>query len=178
MSWTAIDPSSAVDKPNNGLCFWSSNGYVICKNGNLDEAAEFVCDLPLAHWLLVEQPMSYGKVGSFLTDTAMVVGYLLATAGRPIPTRNVASGVKVNGETVIMTRAAVVKALSEMVGTPVKGDAGVNAALRTLFGEDAFKRGGKFQDCKGHARQALAMAVAATRLVPGFAENAPELVVK
>ena len=61
-------------------------------------------------------------------------------------------------------RRGALKALSGALGETVSKDAGVWAALVTLHGEGAGKRGGALAGCKSHSRAGLAVAWTAAQV--------------
>lgn len=162
-----IDPGKAI-----GLCLYDAEAKrvlhsEVCSDREVNDALHRL--LPKAQWTVVERPRVYGMGGNDMADAIEQCGWLIRRCGGmpfagPEPALGGAFTCR-GGGVLACERRGVLKALSGAIGSDVRKDAGVWAALVTLHGEDAAKKGGALYGCKSHARAALAVAWTAAQVL-------------
>lgn len=159
-----IDPGKTI-----GLCLYDTVSASVlaaecCAETDLDDAIHRL--LPRADTVSVERPRMYGVGGNDIADACEQAGWIVRRCGGLLPRKPLHSGAHTFGDVCALERRAVTSALSIATGQQVKGDAGVWAALVALHGGDDCKRkGGALHGVASHARQALAVAWAASALL-------------
>ena len=160
-----LDPGKTL-----GLCLYDSTlarvlEAVVCTAEDVDEHLHRM--LPRADRIGIERVRAYGLAGKSIADGIEQTGWLIRRCGGDCAPGSDEKGVatwRTDGRLVSLERRAVLRALSDAVGSDVRKDAGVWAALVTLHGEGCDKKGGVLYGTKAHARSALAVAWAVARL--------------
>ena len=159
MNTLGIDPGKAL-----GLCLYDSTHArvleaVVCTAADVDGHLHRL--LPRADMTAIERVRAYGLAGKTIADGIEQTGWLIRRCGGDCAPGSDERGIaswRVDGRLVSLERRAVLRALSDAVGSDVRKDAGVWAALVTLHGEGSDKKGGCLHGVKAHARSALAVA--------------------
>ena len=153
-----IDPGKAI-----GLCLYDGDtGTVleatVCTAAEVSEHLHRL--LPRAAAIGIERVRAYGLAGKSIADGIEQTGWLISRCGGgALPAKDYGDGRAFWSRQVFtFERRAVLRALSHEVGSDVRKDAGVWAALVTIHGEGCDKKGGKLYGTKAHARAALAVA--------------------
>lgn len=151
-----IDPGKAI-----GLCLYDGSRVleaVVCTAADVDEHLHRL--LPIADRVAIERVRAYGLAGKSIADGIEQTGWLIRRCGGACaPLSADVGGVLSWGPRLwTLERRAVLRELSRAVGSDVRKDAGVWAALTTLHGDGCTAKGGSLHGVKAHARAALAVA--------------------
>lgn len=162
-----IDPGKTI-----GLCVYDDEARrvvtaEVCTAADVENAIHRL--RPIVQWVAIERPRVYGMGGNDMADAIEQCGWLIRRCGGmpfagPEPALGGAFTCR-GGGVFACERRGVLKALSGAIGSDVRKDAGVWAALVTLHGEDSAKKGGALHGCKSHARAALAVAWTAAQVL-------------
>lgn len=156
-SWQTQEPEHAVQWARSAMLVWTIEAVAI------------------------ERPRIYQSAGNELCDTIEQTGWLMAQLGGRYPMHEVYPGVRYCGDGAhLLERRAVTNAMTEAMGSTVRGDAGVWQALcalhpdavrRPVVGKPATRQkpavcaveAGPLYGVTSHARAALAVAWALGR---------------